>query len=347
MSKSYANPAPTQAPKFPTAPATTTEVEIDSSVVLKIIKAASDGFPSFVSGQLLGVDLENVLNVTHAFSYPASIKDNESAGIRSKSIVKYQNDILSHLKAVNVDVNTIGYFASTALGRYFHSTVIDNLLHLQAANPNAVFLLYDNAHPTESGISLKAYRLSEAFIQARKEGSFSTEYLQKVDLTYRNIFDELPVSIKNSHLVTLFLQTLEKKNASQTHPTSLASNFDKFDISIDFYLERNIEGIFNSIDGFHTDQGSYNWYQRQMAREKLKIKQWQHKRALENSARVASGKDPLPEDEWKTLFKLPEEPSRYDNLLISGQTDKFCSQIEDFGANVNTKLFATQKSLNI
>lgn len=254
--------------------------------------------------------------------------------------------MLSHLKMVNADANTVGFYMSTNLGKFFNSNVIDNLLYFQAANPNSILIINDIAQPVNSGLSLRAFRLSESFIAARKEGSFTTEQLQKVNLSYRNIFEELSVTIKNSHLVTLFLQTLEKANSEKKNPISLGHSFDKFDISIDSYLEKNIEDIFDSVDSFHADQANYNWYQRQLAREKLKVQQWQHKRKVENAALAAAGKPTLSED-WKTQFKLPAEPSRLENLLVSGQIDKCCSQIEEFGSNVSTKLFATHKSLDL
>lgn len=247
---------------------------------------------------------------------------------------------------VNADVNTVGYYMSTDLGKFFNNGVIDNLLHFQASNPNAILIVNDISQPVNAGLSLKAFRLSEAFIAARKDGSFTTESLQKVNLSYRTVFDELAVTIKNSHLVTLFLQTLEKANSESATPFSLARSYDKFDISIDSYLEKNIEAIFDSVDSFHADQGNYNWYQRQLAREKLKIQQWQHKRKLENTSLAAAGKPTLSED-WQTQFKLPAEPSRLESLLVSGQIDKYCTQIEDFGSTISTKLFATQKSLDI
>lgn len=332
---------------YPSAPATTSKVQIDSSVVLKIVKIASDNSPSLVSGQLIGVDLSDTLNVTHAFPYPASANDNEGSGLKSKAVQKYQNDIISHLKMVNADTNAVGYFMSTDLGKYFSNNVIENLLHFQVANPNSILIVHDISQPLTSGLSLRALRLSEAFIAARKEGLFTIESLQKTNLSYQTIFTELPVTIKNSHLVTLFLQTLEKQNFEKKIPTSFTHSYNKFDISIDSYLEKNIEGIFDSVDSFHADQGNYNWYQRQLAREKLKVQQWQHKRKLENAALASAGKPTLSVDEWQTLFKLPAEPSRLESLLVSGQIDNYCTQIEEFGSNVSTKLFATQKSLDI
>lgn len=331
---------------FPAGPATTNKVQLDSTVVLKIIKSASDAYPSPISGQLLGLEEENVLSVSHAFPFPPSANDNEGLGIRSKSVQKYQNDILYHLKAINVDINTVGYFISTNLGKLFNINTIETLLSYQASNPNAVLIVNDVSQTLASGLSLHAYRLSESFIAARKEGKFTTESLTKNSLSYHNIFDKLPIEIHNSHLVTFFLQSLEASNLEKAPSASFENNFDNLNISIDSYLEKNIEAIFDSIDQFHTDQGNYNYYQRQLAREKLKIQQWQHKRNVDNAQLAAAGKPTLSLDDWKNVFKLPTEPSRLDNLLVSGQIDKYCSQIEEHGSTVSTKLFATRKSLN-
>lgn len=348
-----------QATAFPSGPATTKKVQIDSSVVLSIIKTASDNYPMSISGQLLGIDDEDVLSISHAFPFPASANDNEGSGVRSRSVQRYQHDMLDLLRELKHEINTVGYFISTSLGKIFNNTTIENLLSYQAANPDAVLIVNDVSQTLSNGLSLHAYRLSESFIASKKEGTFTTESLTKNNLSYQNIFEKLPLEIRNSHLVTLFLQSVEARNLKTTSldykslTTSPASasasfdnNFDNLDISIDSYLEKNIESIFDSIDQFHTDQGSYNYYQRQVARETQKIQQWRTKRNAENAQLASQGKPQLPTDEWKTLFKLPAEPSRLENLLVSGQLDQYCSQLEEHGSTVSTKLFATRKSLN-
>lgn len=343
---SFSSRSAAQSTAFPAGPATTTSVKIDSTVVLKILKTAADAHPSPISGQLLGLDQDSVLTVSHAFAFPASANDNEGSGIRSKSIQKYQHGILFHLKEINTDINTVGYYISANLGKLFNNNTIETLLSYQAANPNAILIVNDVSQTLTSGLSLHAYRLSESFIAARKDSSFTTESLTKNGLSYHNIFDKLPIEIHNSHLVTFFLQSLESKNLEQNPADSFDNNFDNLNISIDSYLEKNIESIFDSIDQFHTDQGNYNYFQRQLAREKIKIQQWQNKRKVENAQLSAAGKPTLGLDDWKNVFKLPAEPSRLENLLVSGQIDQYCSQIEEHGSTVSTKLFATRKSLN-
>lgn len=300
-----------------------------------------------ISGQLLGLDVKDTLSISHAFPFPASANDNEGSGIRSKSVQKYQHDVIDLLKDLNTEVNTVGYFISTSLGKIFNNSTIDNMLYYQAANPNAVLIVNDVSQTLSSGLSLHAYRLSESFIACKKEGSFTTKTLTKNNLSYQNIFEKLPVQVHNSHLVTLFLQSLETRNLEEHGvDSSFENNFDNLDLSIDSYLEKNIESIFDSIDQFHADQGSYNYYQRQLARETQKIQQWRTKRNSENVHLAASGKPALSLDEWKNIFKLPVEPSRLENLLVSGQLDQYCSQIEEHGSTVSTKLFVTRKSLN-
>lgn len=331
--------APTNDNAVPSLPAKTKTVQVDSSVVLKLVKHVYENYPVQVSGQILGFEnhegAEEELNVSYAFPFPTLPNDGEgNPSVRSKGMIKYQNDMVEHLKEVNVDANPIGWYVSGNMGKIFNQSVIENMLSYQNANPESIMLVHDVSKSAHSGFSLAAYRLSPAYLAVRKEGKFTTENLTKNELSYHTIFEELPVKVSNSHLVTLYLQSINHKPA-----------YDNLNISIDAYLEKNIEGIFDSVDDFHYDQGNYNYYQRQLSREKLKIQQWQQKRKVENSNLQQQGKAPLSTEEWKSLFKLPEEPSRVENLLISGQIDQYCNQVEEFGSSITPKLFAAQKNL--
>jgi translation initiation factor 3 subunit H len=280
------------------------------------------------------MDDDDVLRISHSFPFPASANDNDGSALRGKANQKYAQDMISLLEEVGADPNPVGWYVSANLGRFFSQNVIDNMLSFQVQNPESVVLVYDLTRTVHASFSLRAYRLSAAYLASKKEGKFSSESLVRNELSYSTIFDELPVEIHNSHMITLYLQTLQP-----------SKEFNNLKITVDPYLESNIESIFESVDEFHYDQGNYNYYQRQLAREKVKILQWQQKRKAENSNREAAGKQPLSTEEWKDLFKLPEEPSRLDNLLISGQINQYCSQIEEFAAAASSKMFGTQKTL--
>ena len=45
-------------------------VQLDAHVVLKIVKHCKEGFPTLVTGQLLGLDVGQTLEVTDCFPFP-------------------------------------------------------------------------------------------------------------------------------------------------------------------------------------------------------------------------------------------------------------------------------------
>lgn len=55
-----------------------TEVSIDAMVLLKMINHCTEKVPIQVTGQLLGLDNEGVLEVTNCFPFPSSSSYNES-----------------------------------------------------------------------------------------------------------------------------------------------------------------------------------------------------------------------------------------------------------------------------
>ena len=48
-------------------------VQLDTHVVLKIVKHCKEGFPTLVTGQLLGLDVGQTLEVTDCFPFPVSV----------------------------------------------------------------------------------------------------------------------------------------------------------------------------------------------------------------------------------------------------------------------------------
>lgn len=185
--------------------------------------------------------------------------------------------------------------------------------------------------------------------------------LQKSGLRYSDILVELPVTIRNSHLLTSLLHQLPTQAPKEelAFPPSLSAlhqdkntpqpplypNYDSLDLSIDPFLEKTCDLLLESIENHHTELNNYQYYQRSLAREQAKITAWQQKRKAENSARSASKQPLLPEDEWQRLFKLPQEPSRLETLLNSRQVEQYSRQVDGFTAGVTTKMFAVKSNL--
>ena len=110
-------------------------VELDGMVVLKIIKHCQEALPSFVTGQLLGLDIGRTLEVTNCFPFPNKNDEQAQAAPAAggdgddgdEDGAEYQMEMMRCLREVNVDNNTVGWYQST----YFSSFIDDSCIETQ------------------------------------------------------------------------------------------------------------------------------------------------------------------------------------------------------------------------
>ena len=75
------------------------------------------------------------------------------------------------LREVNMDNNCVGWYQSMFLGTYNNLSVIENQLQYQEnLSDNTVVILYDPIQTANGSLTIKAFRLSEAFIQIYRGG---------------------------------------------------------------------------------------------------------------------------------------------------------------------------------
>ncbi|KAI8146613.1 hypothetical protein BJV82DRAFT_599188 [Fennellomyces sp. T-0311] len=327
-------------------------VQLDGLVVLKIIKHCRESFPSDVTGQLLGLDEQGVLEVTNCFPFPSDTDENASA--------QYQLDMMRCLRAVNVDNNTVGWYRSAHLGNFVDLNLIDTQYSYQKSlSAHSAVIIHDVSKSAAQGnLSLRAFRLTEAFMKQYESKKFTTESLAKAKLSFSNIFEELPVQVHNSHLVTLMLHNIEmpKLDASRLRSPAtfgantelnearpLAPNFDVLDLELDPFMQKNLEYLLDCSDVQQQELNNYQYWQRSVAREQTKIQAWLTKRRQENAIRAEKGQAPLPEDEVNTLFKLPAEPSRLDSMILTAQMHNFTKQLNQFAGPSLARLYSIQE----
>jgi translation initiation factor 3 subunit H len=184
--------------------------------------------------------------------------------------------------------------------------------------------------------------------------------LKASKLTFKDILTELPVTVRNSHLLTTYLHQIPSLPVDDEEiepPNSLADiyrdevkppfhpSIDTLDLAIDPFLEKTCDLLLESIESHYTDLNNFQYYQRQLGREQAKITQWQAKRKAENAQRTLAKQPLLPEDEWQRLFKLPQEPSRLEGMLNAKQVEQYSKQVDGFTANITTKMFAVRENL--
>ncbi|KAJ2556859.1 hypothetical protein EV175_001723 [Coemansia sp. RSA 1933] len=179
-------------------------VKVDALAVLKIVKHSREFYPTSVNGQLLGMEIGGVLEVTNAFPVPTQPGSEED-------MTNYQIEMIQSLREVNVDSSSVGWYQSTRLGDFMQQPLLDVQASYQASPSNpSVVLIHDTAKSEQSGnLSLRAFRLSQAYLDLAKHGKFTTKEMAARGLTYANVLEELPVQLETSSLASVLLAELQ------------------------------------------------------------------------------------------------------------------------------------------
>jgi translation initiation factor 3 subunit H len=156
-------------------------------VAIKIATASGKSFPSIATGSIVGMEKNNVLEITNSFPFPdvspaqADGQNETAANLaaaapRAKQNIAYSNEMIKFLREVNVDANNVGWYTSTSMGNFVNLNTIENQYFYQSQpNERTVALVYDVSRSSQGTLNLRAYRLSPSFVTAYKEGKFTTE----------------------------------------------------------------------------------------------------------------------------------------------------------------------------
>ncbi|RCK64442.1 Eukaryotic translation initiation factor 3 subunit H [Candida viswanathii] len=319
-------------------PATLDTINISSSVLLSLLRHASEHYPQLFSGALLGFEDESLIDVTHGFPYPYP-DQYEGGSFRSRSGGQYQKDLLENYKKLGYGIEFLGWFQSTISGNFITNQLVEALAQQQLNNSNA-FILINDLSSVGQEVSIKALRLSTGFMNAYIEGKWISKDLEANKTSFLNIFDKLNLNIKNQKLVDVYLSSLSAKPTTESElgVLNLLSNLSS--------TGQLLESLYGQIDSFNYDQNNFNYYQRQHQKEQSKIQQWKQQRKLENLERAKRGEKELETDEWKSIFRLPVEPSRYNNILHSRSIDALSDGILKKCDEELVKSFAIERKLN-
>lgn len=97
-------------------------------VVLKIVKHCQQALPTFVTGQLLGLDIGRSLEVTNCFAFPSSERESDDDS------AEYQMEMMRCLRDVNVDNNTVGWYQSTYFSSFIDETCVETQFNYQVCH---------------------------------------------------------------------------------------------------------------------------------------------------------------------------------------------------------------------
>lgn len=306
-------------------------VQMEGLAVLKIIKHCTEFYPTLVTGQLLGLDVGSVLEVTNCFPFPVL---DEAEEIETEG-ANYQLEMMRCLREVNVDNNTVGWYQSTLSGAYQNTDLIATFMNYQENIRRCVCIIYDPSKGNQGVLALKAFKLSDSFMELYRSNSFTGEKLREKNLTWVDIFEEIPIKVSNSPLISATMTELESDS-----PVTQC-DYDRLHFSSTPYLEKNVELMIKSIDELAGCQQSLQQYYRNVSRVQAQQQQWLQKRRAENLARKAAGEEPLPEED-PSLFKMPIEPSRLDSFLKTNEISTYCSHINGVAGQSFCRLYLTK-----
>jgi len=309
------------------------DVQVDGLTLMKILKHARENPNEAASGPLLGLVVNHTLEVTNCFPFPSRTgepADDDEGGAR------FQIEMLKCLREVNVDHLQVGWYQTTPLGSYLTEQLIQTQYEYQKQIEESVVLIYDPVRTAQGTLSLRAFRLSNSFMDLWKEQTFSAAALREKKISFENVFKEVKVLIRTSHMARALLYELEDQ--------TLRKKQEQLDISSSSFLERNVRSMMDCVDELANESNKYHYYLRNVQRQQSQQQQILTKRKHENAARVSRGQPELPEDDIQNnpIFKPIPLPSRLDSLLITGQINHYCNTISEFASSNYGKLFLAQ-----
>jgi len=318
-------------------------------VVLKIIKHCQEALPSFVTGQLLGLDIGRTLEVTNCFPFPN--KNEEAAAPPAGTAeedgdedgAEYQMHMMQCLREVNVDNNTVGWYQSTYFSSFIDDSCIDTQFNYQENIKNCVVIIYDPSRTRTTGLALRAFRLTDTFMALYKEGKFTFDSLAGAHMSNTDVFQELTLTVRNSHLSSALLLELQDECGINAN----AADFSRLELHTNPFLEKQMQLLIECVDDLQQESNKLQHFERNLQRQKSAQQQYLLKKKQEAQIRLMRGEEALPEEELGSnpLFKPIPQPSRLESLLIANQMDAYCQQVNQFTGQSFAKLFLMQ-SLN-
>jgi len=306
-------------------------VQIDGLVVMKLIKHCHEvnlANLGIAQGALLGLVADTRLEITHCFPFP-SVSD------ESISDEDFQQDMMRRLRMVNVDYLHIGWYQSAQFGNFLSPQLLESHFAYQTSIEESVGLIFDTAKNSKGFLSLKAYRLTPEAIKLYKAAEFTPEFITKLKVSHDTLFEEVPIVVKNSHLMNELLLEL-----SEQIPVEAGSQF--LDLGTADVLEEQLKFLMDTVDDLNQESIKFNKYQNMAVKQIQDKTRWLQRRQQENAARTSRGEDPLPEEDINKVFKPMAPPSRLNALVLSGQASSTAQQVAQFCSQSLGKWFVTE-----
>ncbi|XP_022668882.1 eukaryotic translation initiation factor 3 subunit H-like [Varroa jacobsoni] len=306
-------------------------VQVDGLVAMKIARHSHEeagGLMDFAQGVLLGMVDGRGVEVTNCFPYPRHGDEEEYEES------EYQMEMLRQMRAVNIDHLTVGWYQASPFGSFFTRPLLESQFSYQENIEESILLVYDPIKAQRGFFSLRAFRLTEAAFALCRDGEYTLDSFKNCKCSYSDLFEEIPVRIRNSHLINLLQCELE-----ELVPSHAPAGKQFLDMSTAFSLERQLQATMECVDNLNQETNKLLNHQRQVMRQQQQKTLALAKRAQENAMRKQRNEPPLPDDDIHKQYKPILAPARLDSVLLAGQVEAHCNQMAKFSTQNLAKLF--------
>ena len=104
-------------------------------------------------------------------------------------------------------------YQSTIMGSYQTVELIDTFINYQESIKRCICIVFDPQQSESGALALRAVRLREAFVELHKAGGLTAEKLKAANISYRDIFEEIPLKVHNSSLGKAVIASIEPQGA--------------------------------------------------------------------------------------------------------------------------------------
>lgn len=286
-------------------------------VLLKVMSFTRSN-PLHASGPLLGIISKSgdTLEVSNCFLFATDDADSSD----------YALSMLRHLREVNMDHLQVGWFQASTPLPFMTEDFVYSQVGFQQQLPQAVVLVFDTVRSTQGSIALKAFRLSDRFLELMVEADFTLERLKEVKKSdkfgFEDLLEELPVVLRSSQLASALIEDLRADASS-------SETFDHLDLSTHQYLEQHVRSLMDCVDELSNETQRYHNYQRSVARQEQQ--------------RAEAEKRGAGEEELAAVAQKAVQPfSCLETLLITSQIARYSQQISQFASQSFGKLYVAQ-----
>mmetsp|Transcript_5236 Transcript_5236/g.14055 ORF Transcript_5236/g.14055 Transcript_5236/m.14055 type:complete len:363 (+) Transcript_5236:104-1192(+) len=317
------------------------QIELDGLVIMKIIKHCQETYPITVTGQLLGMDVDEILEVTNCYPFPQSTP---SAQYTSGNAFldqdldpqvdhsQFQMDMMRCVREVNIDHQVVGWYQSTGaqVGSFLTPQWLETQAAYQANLSAVVCLVYDPIRTVEGSLNLRAYRISPRFMALYSKGQFSSVAFAKHGVSTKNMVEELPIRVRNAAVINAMVSSLE------LDPQILGENdvaFARLDESSMPVVEQTLDYILGDMDELTRDQSRYTFFVRNLVRSAgPQLEALRRSRSAAGNGEPAS--DPSAALNDPALARLfTNEPPRLETKLILRDLQSYMDSIDMLSHN--------------